>query len=67
MVTCEGYAYLAGMTLLSFFWAYGIIRFAMDINNIYLPKGAQYLRGRRKLKEEKKKEKERDEKERQLY
>lgn len=67
MVTLEGYAYLAGMTLLFFFWAYGIIRFLMDVKNIYIPKGKQYVRGRRKLKEEKKKEKEREEKERQLY
>lgn len=67
MVTLEGYVYLGGMTVLFFFWAYGIIRFGMDLKNIYIPKGTQYLRGRRKLKEKKKKEKEREEKERQLY
>jgi hypothetical protein len=67
MVTQEGYLFLGGMTLLFFFWAYGIVRFLMDVKNIYIPKGRQYVRGRRRLKEEKKNEEEREEKERQLY
>jgi hypothetical protein len=66
MVTATGWLYVGGMTLLFFFWAYGIIRFGMDVKNIYIPKGRQYLRGRRRLKEKKEKESERKEKEEQL-
>jgi hypothetical protein len=66
MVTTFGWLYVGGMTLLFFFWAYGIIRFVMDLKNIYIPKGRQYLRGRRRLKEEKEAEEERKEKEEQL-
>ena len=66
MVTTTGWLYVGGMTLLFFFWAYGIIRFGMDVKNIYIPKGRQYLRGRRRLEEKKEKESERKEKEEQL-
>jgi hypothetical protein len=66
MVTTFGWLYVGGMTVLFFFWAYGIIRFLMDLKNIYIPKGRQYLRGRRRLKEEKEAEEERKEKEEQL-
>jgi len=67
MVTTFGWAYLVAGTLLFFFWAYGIVRFVMDVRSIYLPKARQYLRGRRKLKEDRAEEEERREKEEQLY
>lgn len=67
MVTTLGWFYIVGVTVLFFFWAYGIIRFAMDLKNIYVPKGRQYLRGRKHLEEKKEEEQEREERERQLY
>ncbi len=53
--------------VLFFFWAYGIIRFLMDVKKVYIPKGRQFLRGRKRLKEQQKQEEEREERERQLY
>lgn len=67
MVTEFGWLYVALVTLLFLPWAYGVVRFVMDLKNIYIPKGRQYLRGRKRLKEEKREEEERDERERQLY
>jgi hypothetical protein len=67
MVTEVGWLYVALVTALFLPWAYGIVRFLMDLKNIYVPKGRQFLRGRRKLKEEKREEEEREERERQLY
>ncbi|WP_129113315.1 hypothetical protein [Halegenticoccus tardaugens] len=67
MVTELGWAYLGGMTVLFFFWVYGIVSFALDVKNLYIPKGRQFLRGRRRIKEEKEKEQEREDRERQLY
>ncbi|AFK20382.1 hypothetical protein E6P09_13260 [Haloferax mediterranei ATCC 33500] len=67
MVTEIGLFYLVGMTVLFFFWAYGIVSFVLDLKNKFIPKGRQYLRGRRRLKEEQKREKERQEREEQLY
>jgi hypothetical protein len=67
MVTEIGWLYIGMVTLLFFFWAYGIVSFLLDLKNIIIPKGRQYLRGRRLTKEEKKREEERDERERQLY
>ena len=59
--------YVGAMTLLFFFWAYGIVSFVLDVKNTFVPKGRQYLRGRRQLEEEKRREEEREERERQLY
>jgi hypothetical protein len=67
MVNELGWLYLGGMTVLFFFWAYGIVSFVLDLKNTIVPKTRQYLRGRRRLKEEKKREEEREERERQLY
>ena len=67
MVTELGWFYIGGMTLLFFFWAYGIVSFVLDLKNKLIPKTRQYLRGRRRLKEQKKEEEEREERERQLY
>lgn len=67
MVTELGWLYLGGMMVLFFFWAYGIVSFVLDLKNVIVPKARQYVRGRRRLKEEKKREEERDEREKQLY
>jgi hypothetical protein len=67
MVTELGLAYLGGMTLLFFFWAYGLVSFVLDLKNTIIPKARQYRRGRKKLKEEKEREREREEREQQLY
>ncbi|CQR49495.1 MULTISPECIES: hypothetical protein [Haloferax] len=67
MVNELGLLYLGGMTVLFFFWAYGIVSFLLDLKNKFIPKGRQYLRGRRRLKEEQRREEERKEREEQLY
>ncbi|TQR22548.1 hypothetical protein C9J85_04660 [Haloferax sp. wsp5] len=50
MVNELGLFYLGGMTVLFFFWAYGIVSFLLDLKNKFIPKGKQYLRGRRRQK-----------------
>ncbi|WP_224335395.1 hypothetical protein [Haloprofundus halobius] len=67
MVNELGLLYIGGVTILFFFWAYGIVSFVLDLKNIIIPKGRQFLRGRRRMKEEQKREEEREERERQLY
>ncbi|WP_148414417.1 hypothetical protein [Haloferax sp. KTX1] len=67
MVNELGLLYFGGMTVLFFFWAYGIVSFLLDLKNTFIPKGRQYLRGRRRLKEEQRREEERKEREEQLY
>ena len=59
--------FVAAMTALFFFWAYGIVSFVLDVKNKFIPLGRQYLRGRRRLKAEQRREEEREERERQLY
>lgn len=67
MVTEFGWLYIALVTLLFLPWAYGIVRFVMDVKNIFIPKGRQYLRGRRQLEEQKREKQEKEERERELY
>jgi hypothetical protein len=67
MLTEFGWLYFGAGTLLFFFWAYGIIRFLMDLRNIYIPKTRQYLRGRRRIKQRREEDEEREEQEQQLY
>lgn len=67
MVTEFGWLYVALVTLLFLPWAYGIVRFVMDLKNVFIPKGRQYLRGRRQLSERKREEQEAEERERELY
>jgi hypothetical protein len=57
--------YLAG-TLLLFFWVYGLVSLVLDVKHKFIPLARQYVRGRRKLKEEQKREEEREEREKQL-
>ncbi|WP_410767032.1 hypothetical protein [Haloferax sp. DFSO60] len=67
MVNELGWLYLGMGTVLFFFWAYGFVSFFLDVKNKFIPKGQQYLRGRKKLKEEERREEERKEREEQLY
>lgn len=59
--------YVGAMTVLFFFWAYGIVSFLLDLKNKILPGLRRYLRGRREQKERREREQEREERERQLY
>jgi hypothetical protein len=59
--------YVGGMTLLFFFWAYGIYAFVRDTKNRFIPLARQYRRGRRREKEEAEREAEHEEREEQLY
>lgn len=59
--------YVGTMTVLFFFWAYGIVSFLLDLKNKILPGLQRYLRGRREQKERREREQEREERERQLY
>ena len=62
-----GLLYVAGVTVLFFFWVYGIYAFVRDAKNRFIPLVRQYLRGRRREKEEAERDAEREERERQLY
>lgn len=67
MVSEIGLVYIGGVTVLFFFWAYGIYAFVRDTKNRFIPLARQYRRGRRRQKEEAEREDEREERERQLY
>lgn len=67
MISQIGWFYVGGVTLLFFFWAYGIVSFGLDVKNKVLPGIRQYLRGRRLRKAKDRQEEEREEHERQLY
>ncbi|WP_435177688.1 hypothetical protein [Halorussus sp. AFM4] len=67
MVTTMGWFYLVGGTVLFFFWAYGIVSFALDCKNKFLPAARTWLANRRRAKREAERESEREETERQLY
>ena len=67
MVTTLGWLYLVGGTVLFFFWAYGIVSFAFDCKNKFLPAIRTLVANRRAQKEESERESEREEAERQLY
>lgn len=59
--------YYGGLTILFFFWIYGIVSFALDVKNRILPGIAQYRRGRAKREQQRERERERTEREEQLY
>ena len=67
MVNELGWFYIGGMTVLFFFWAYGIVSFAFDCKNKFLPAARALWAARRERREETERESEREEKERQLY
>lgn len=58
--------YVAGMTVLFFFWVYGIVAFVRDCRNRYVPAVRRSLRGRRAERERRDREAEREEREREL-
>ncbi len=59
--------YYGGFLVLFFFWIYGIVSFARDLQNRFVPGLRQYRRGRKQLAEADEQEREREEKEQQLY
>jgi hypothetical protein len=59
--------YFGAMTLLFFFWVYGIASFVLDLKNKVIPALRRYVRHRREKKEQKEEEREREERKRQLY
>ena len=59
--------YYGGLTVLFFFWMYGIVSFVLDVKNKLIPGVRRYRRGRRALSEQAKRERERSERERDLY
>ena len=67
MVTTVGWLYLVGGTVLFFFWAYGIVSFALDVKNKFIPVGRKLWAARRERAEESERETEREERERQLH
>ena len=67
MVTELGVAYVTGVTILFFFWVYGIYAFVRDLKNRYIPLARQYVRGRRKTKADAEEDAEREEGERGLF
>ncbi len=67
MITDIGLVYIGAITVLFFFWAYGIYAFVRDTKNRFIPIFRQYRRGRKRQKEEAERDEEREEHERQLY
>ena len=59
--------YYGGLTVLFFFWIYGIVSFALDVKNTIIPGIRQYRRGRKKQKQQQREDNERKENEEQLY
>ncbi|QCC48587.1 hypothetical protein [Halobellus limi] len=67
MVEASLLAYVGAVTFLFFFWAYGLVSFALDLKNKLIPGVRQYLRGRREQKAAERERREREERERELY
>ncbi|MFC4438757.1 MULTISPECIES: hypothetical protein [Natrialbaceae] len=67
MVEPLAIAYVTAVTVLFFFWVYGIVSFVFDLKNKIIPAAVHYARGRREKKEKREREREREERERQLY
>lgn len=67
MPTSVGWLYIFGGTVLFFFWAYGIVSFALDVKNKFVPAGRKLLANRREEKAQAERENEREENEQQLY
>ncbi|MFP8956196.1 hypothetical protein ACLI4Y_05670 [Natrialbaceae archaeon A-CW3] len=59
--------YYGGLTILFFFWIYGIVSFVLDLKNKIIPGLRKYRRGRSRQREERERQRERDEQERELY
>ncbi|USZ68183.1 hypothetical protein NGM10_00220 [Halorussus salilacus] len=67
MLTTMGWFYVVGVTVLFFFWAYGIVSFALDVKNKFVPAIRALVAARRESREQTERETEREETERQLY
>ena len=67
MLTTMGWFYVIGVTVLFFFWAYGIVSFALDVKNKFVPAIRALIAARREERERSEREAEREETERQLY
>lgn len=67
MPTTVGWLYIVGVTVLFFFWAYGIVSFLLDVKNYVIPGIRGILAERREAAEAAERERERAEKEQQLY
>ncbi|QFU81190.1 hypothetical protein [Natronorubrum aibiense] len=59
--------YYGGLTVLFFFWIYGIVSFALDIKNKLLPAIQQYRRASTRRSRQQEHDNERQEREEQLY
>ncbi|WP_440771774.1 hypothetical protein [Natronorubrum sp. DTA28] len=59
--------YYGGLTVLFFFWIYGIVSFALDVKNTIIPGVRQYRHGRKTQKQQQREDNERKENEEQLY
>lgn len=66
MVDAVTAVYVGGVTVLFFFWVYGIYAFARDLRRTYVPKGRQVVRGWRQSRSETEEEDGLDEREQQL-
>ncbi|WP_266077879.1 hypothetical protein [Haladaptatus caseinilyticus] len=62
-----GLLYFGAGTLLFFFWAYGIVSFALDLKNKIVPGIRTLLENRRAQKADEEYEREQEEKKQQLY
>jgi hypothetical protein len=67
MVTQVGWLYLGAGTLLFFFWAYGVVSFALDLKNKIVPGVRGWLAARREQREQEEAEREKEERKQQLY
>jgi len=47
MTTALGWFYIVGVTVLFFFWVYGIASFALDVKRKFLPAARRWLAARR--------------------
>ncbi|MFC6733267.1 MULTISPECIES: hypothetical protein [unclassified Haladaptatus] len=65
-MTTAGWFYLAGGTLLFFFWAYGIVSFARDLKNRFIP-ALLALRGQREESDADDQPAQHDDQRQQLY
>ncbi|MFW6320561.1 MAG: hypothetical protein ACOC0Z_01815 [Halohasta sp.] len=59
--------YYGGLTVLFFFWVYGIVSFGYDLKNKIIPGIRRYRAGRAEQKRQQQRERERAENEEQLY
>jgi len=66
-MSIDALVYVGGVTLLFFFWVYGIAAFVRDVRRRYLPALRGLWAARDEANAEAEREREREERERQLY